>query len=192
MVRIHIHNVMYEIMMIMDKEFDMNNNENVKIKLFFDKLYNKSVSKSISWFLMGIFISLIMISCLIPIQELLADTESPMLVPGVMTMISFMLVNARTIPYKQYTENQKTRMIQELLQYHPISKKAIWKLKMSDLLCFLAKVTGVGLVVQEIVALLAYKMLSWMNFFYVFLCVFLFPIIGELVFDSIIGSFMDE
>ena len=107
-------------------------------------------------------------------------------------MFSFMLVNTRTIRYKQYTENQKSRTMQEFLQYYPVSKKVIWKIKMSDIIFFLTKVTAVGLVMQILVALITYKTLSWMNFTYVIGCVFLFPILGEVVFDCIMKTFIEE
>ena len=166
--------------------------EQESVKRFFDKLYDKSVLKAVSWFLNGIFLFLMMLLCMMPIQELLAEEDSPLLMPGLLTMFSFMLVNARTMPYKQYGEHQKSRMIQEILQYYPVSKKAIWKHKMSNLIPFLAKVTGVGLVLQFVVTLIAYKTISWMNFIYIIVCVFVFPLMGELLFDRIMKSYIDD
>ena len=166
--------------------------EHEKAKRFFQKLYDKSVLKSVSWFLNGIFLFLMMLICLMPIQELLAEEDSPLLIPGVLTMFSFMLVNTWTMPYKQYGENQKSRTMQEILQYYPVSKKAIWKHKMSELISFLSKVTGVGLILQILVSLIACKTLSWMNFAYVIGCVFCIPVLGELVFDSIMEVYKED
>jgi len=163
-----------------------------RVKKFFDKLYDKSVLKSVSWFLNGIFLFLMMLISMMPIQEILAEEDSPLLMPGVLTMLSFMLVNTRTMPYKQYGENQKSRTMREILQYHPVSKKALWKYKMSDLTSFLGKVTGVGLVLQLIVTFIAYKTISWMNFVYIVTCVFLLPFFGELVFDGIMKTYLEE
>lgn len=170
------------------------NLEQIKTEEFFERLYDKSVSKTVSWFVLGILLFLIMIASMLPAQEIYAGAEndSPMIMSGVLTMLSFMMVSMRTSPFKQYTENQKSRIMKEILQYHPISKKEIWKMKTSNLLRFLAKVTVVGVLLQCIVAFIAYGEISWLNFFHIFICVFLFPIVGELVFDSIMRTFIEE
>lgn len=167
--------------------------EQIKTEEFFERLYDKSVSKTVSRFVIGIFIFLIMIASMLPAQEIYAGAEkdSPLLMSGVLTMLSFMMVSMRTAPFKQYTENQKSRTMAEILQYYPISKKEIGKLKMSNLLRFLAKVTVVGILLQCIVAFIAYGEISWLNFFHIFICVFLFPIVGELVFDSIMRIYKE-
>ena len=162
------------------------NSEKIKVEKFFKRLWDKSVSKAVSWFLVGLFIFLIMLLCMMPAQGLLVETEdSPWLMPGVLTMLSFMMVYFREIPYNQYTENQKSRFMSEILRYHPISKKEIWKNKILKMVSFLAKVTGVGLVLQIVVSLIAYQSISWLNFFYIIVYVFGFPVVGVLTFDSI-------
>ena len=167
--------------------------EQEKAEMFFHKLYDKSVAKSLSWFVNGIFLFLIMLLCLMPVQELMADPEdSPLLMPFVLTIFSCMMVNMRTSPFKQYTENQKTRTMKEILQYYPVSKKAIWKHKVSDLVSFLLKVVGVGLLLQIIVSLIAYRTLSWMNFGYVIICIFFLPVLSELVFDCLTNAFIED
>lgn len=167
--------------------------EKEKVKKFFHILYDKSVSKSVTWFVNGIFLFLIMILCLMPAQELMADgEESPFLMPFLMTFFSSMMVNMRTAFFKQYTENQKSRTMREILQYYPVSEKAVWKHKMLDLIPFLAKVTGVGLILQLIVAFIVYKTLSWMNYAYVIGGVFFFPLMGELMFDIIMKTYVEE
>ena len=162
------------------------NLEKIKVEKFFNQLWNKSVSKAVSWFLVGLFIFLIMLLSMMPAQGLLVETEdSPWLMPGVLTMLSFMMVYFREMPYNQYTDNQKSRFMSEILRYHPIDKKEIWKNKMLNLVSFLSKVTGAGLVLQIVVALIAYKSISWLNFFYIIVFLFVFPITGVLTFDLI-------
>ena len=107
------------------------NSEKIKVEKFFKRLWDKSVSKAVSWFLIGIFLFIIMILCMMPAQGLFVETEdSPWLMPGVLTMLSFMMVYFREMPYNQYTDNQKSRFMSEILRYHPIDKKEIWKNKM--------------------------------------------------------------
>lgn len=163
------------------------NSEKIKVEKFFDRLWNKSVSKAVSWFLIGIFIFFILLLCLMPAQELLIETEdSPILIPMVLTMFTFLMLSFRVGPYDQYTENQKSRFMTEILQYHPISKKAVWKSKITKLISFLGKVTGVGLVMQIIGSFISYQSVSWLNFFYVIVFVFVFPVAGVLTFDLIV------
>ena len=167
--------------------------EQEKVKNFFHKLYDKSVTKGVTWFVNGIFLCLIMLLCLMPVQEFVADgEESPLLMPFVMILFSSMMVNVRTSFFKKYTENQKSRTMREILQYYPVSKKAVWKHKMMDLLPFLAKVAGVGIILQFIVTFIVYKTFSWMNFVYVVGGVFFFPILGELIFDGIMKKYVEE
>ena len=69
------------------------NSEKIKVETFFNQLWNKSVSKAVSRFLIGIFLFIIMILCMMPAQGLLVETEdSPWLMPGVLTMLSFMMI----------------------------------------------------------------------------------------------------
>ena len=167
--------------------------EQEKVKKFFHKLYDKSVQKGVLLCVNGAIIFLLMILCLMPIQELFVDLEdSPWIIPGVLAMFSCFMTVIRTSFFKSYTENQKSRAMQEVLKYYPISKKAIWKHKMMDLLPFLAKVTGVGLFLQVIVALIVYKTVSWMNIVYVVVSVFFCPVLSELVRDVIMRNYAED
>lgn len=169
------------------------NPEQVKVEKFFNRLLDKSVSKVMSWCMIGIFLFIIMLMCMLPAQEIFSEAEdAPMLMPSVLVILSCLMAHFRVLPYKQYTENQKSRFMTEILQYHPISKKTLWKMKTSKLLTFLGKVTAVGLVLQIVVSLIAYKTISWLNFFYVILFMFLLPIVSELIFDRIAGVFTKE
>lgn len=170
------------------------NPEQIKAEKFFDTLWDKSLAKSISWFVVGIFLFLMMIASMLPAQELYVDVKEDGIdiMAGALTMFSFMAVAMRTSRFRQYTENQKSRTIKELLQYYPISKREIWKVKMQHMCIFLAKVTVLCLSLQCIVSFIAYGEITWLNFFYIFICVFLFPIVGELVFDSITKAFLEE
>ena len=74
----------------------------------------------------------------------------------------------------------------DILKYHPIDKTAVWKHKTKKLVTFLAKVTGVGLALQILVALIAYQSISWLNFLYIIGFLFGFPMTAALTFDSIV------
>lgn len=157
-----------------------------KAEKFFSRLWDKSVSKAVSWFLIGICILIIACVCMVPAQELTAEAEdSPILMPMVLTALTYLILSARISPYNQYVENQKSRYIIDITKYHPISKKAIWKLKTKVMIIFLGKVTVVGLAIQLIASLMAYQSISWMNFVYIIGFIFVIPVGGELAFDLI-------
>jgi hypothetical protein len=63
---------------------------------------------------------------------------------------------------------------------------------MMDLLPFLAKVTGVGLLLQLIATFIAYKTVSWINVVYVLICVFFCPVLCELVTDVIMRNYAED
>lgn len=157
--------------------------EEAKVENFFDRLWKNSMAKVASGFLTGIFLFLIMILCLLPAQEIHAEEE--WLIPATLVMLTYLMLSFRSRLYDQYNENQKSRFMTDILKYHPINRKEVWKHKTKKLVTFLAKVTGVGLVLQIVVAVIAYKSISWLNFFYIIVFMFGFPMTGVLTFDSI-------
>lgn len=160
------------------------NSEQVKAEKFFNRLWKNSTAKVASWFLTGIFLFLIMILCMLPAQEMFAE-EWQLFMPSIVTMLTCMMMFFRSAIYDQYNENQKSRFMTDILKYHPINKKEVWKHKIKNLATFLAKVTGVGLVFQILVALIAYHSISWLNFFYIVVFLLGFPMTAVLTFDSI-------
>lgn len=169
------------------------NPEKVKVEKFFYRLLDKSVTKAVSWFLIGIFVFVIIGLCMIPAQEIYSGAEdSPSLMSFVLLILSVMMVSTRISPYIQYTENQKSRTMIEILKYYPISKKEICKFKMNTMCIFLAKVAGVGLAVQLVSSFIAYQTISWMNFVYILLNIFIIPVAGEFIPDWIRGNYAEE
>lgn len=161
------------------------NPEKIKVEKFFNRLWKNSAAKVASGFLTGIFLFLIMILCMLPAQELFAEGWS-LFMPGILVMFTWMMMFFRSAMYDQYNENQKSRLMADILKYHPINRKEVWKHKTKKLTTFLAKVTGVGLVFQILVSLIAYHSISWLNFFYIIVFLFGFPMTAVLTFDSIV------
>lgn len=163
--------------------------EETKVEDYFDRLLKNSMAKVGSWVLTGIFLFFIMILCLLPAQEIFAENE--WLMPALLVMLTYLMLSFRSRLYDQYNENQKSRFMTDILKYHPINRKEVWKHKTKKLVTFLAKVTGVGLVLQIVVALIAYQTISWLNFFYIIVYMFIFPMTGQLIMDSI-GKMVGE
>lgn len=165
--------------------------EETKIEEFFDRLWKNSMAKVGSWILTGIFLFFIMILCLFPAQEMFAEGWFMPIPAFLLVMFTYLMLSSRIRLYNQYNENQKSRFMTDILKYHPINRKEVWKHKTKKLVTFLAKVTGVGLVLQIVVALIAYQTISWLNFFYIIVYMFIFPMTGQLIMDSI-GKMVGE
>lgn len=160
------------------------NFEEVKVEKFFSRIWKQSVSKAVSWFLIGILLFIGLGLCMVPAQDVLAEDKY---LSWGLIFLSTMAAARRVSPYQQYTENQKSRKMIDILKYHPISKKAIWKVKMKCLLAFQAKVTAVGLVIQMIASLIAYKTVTFDNVIYIVYNLFIVCMVGELIGDWLSG-----
>ena len=165
------------------------NLEELKVENFFKRLYDKSVSKAVSWFLIGILLFIGLWLCMVPAQDVLAEDK---VLSWGLIFLSAMVAAARVSPYQQYTENQKSRKMIDILKYYPISKKAIWKIKMKHLCIFQAKVTGVGLVIQIVASLIAYKTVTLDNIIYIVFNLFIVCMVGELFGDWVRGRMKEE
>ena len=160
------------------------NLEQIQAENFFNRLWEKSVSKAVSWLLIGVLSFGGLGICMVPAQNVLA--EDGWLMPAILVMLTYLMLSFRSRLYDQYNENQKSRFMADILKYHPINRKEIWKYKTKKLVTFLAKVSGVGLVLQIVVALIAYQTISWLNFFYIIFYMFICPMTGQLIMDSIL------
>ena len=165
------------------------NREQIKVEKFFKRLYDKSVSKAVSWFLIGILLFCGIWLCMIPAQDVMTEDK---FLSWALIFLSAMAAAARVSPYQQYTENQKSRKMMDILKYYPISKKAIWKIKMKHLCIFQAKVTGVGLVIQIVASLIAYKTVTFDNIIYIVFNLFIVCMVGELIGDWLSGRLKEE
>ena len=63
---------------------------------------------------------------------------------------------------------------------------------MNTMCIFLAKIAGVGLVVQLVSSFIAYQTISWMNFVYILLNIFVIPVGGEFIPDWIRGNYAEK
>ena len=160
------------------------NSEQVKAEKFFNRLWKGSAAKAISWFLTGIFLFILMILNMIPVQAIFED-DTPLLMSATQVMTAYLMIYFRSMIYDNYNENQKSRRMADILKYHPINRKEVWKHKTKNIALFLAKVTGVGVGFQIFGALIGYQSISWLNFFYAFVFNFVFPMAGLLTSDSI-------
>lgn len=169
------------------------NPEQVKINKFFNKLTVNGTQRTLAWIGIVCLIILIMLVCALPAQDIYSDIgEGMLIIPSVITMFSYWMLYLRTSHYKTYIENQKGRIMTELLQYHPVSKKELWRKKTKCGFFFMAKITSVSLLIQLISSYANYGTISVFEFIHIILCVFLFPMAGEILFDCIVETIWKE
>ena len=165
------------------------NLEQIKAENFFNRLWDKSVSKVVSWLLIGVLSFCGLGICMVPAQNVLAEDKY---LSWGLILLSAMVAAARVSPYQQYTENQKSRKMIDILKYYPISKKAIWKVKMKCLCIFQAKLTGIGLVVQIVSSLIAYNTVTFENIIYIVFNLFIVCMLGEFIGDWFSGRLRED
>lgn len=169
------------------------NPEQKKTNEFFDKLINKGISRPLSWIGIGIGVLILMALSLIPAQDVyLMGEDNASLAPAWMCMDIFVMLKLRTHPYEVYSENQASRQVTEILQYHPINPQAIRKMKRFYQVRFVAKVMIGALGMQIIGALLNYGMISWMNFMHILVFVMVFPLTAVFVMDGLMQRLARE
>lgn len=163
------------------------NSEQIKIRKFFDKLTNGTVSKTLTQMGMGFCVFLLLVISTCPAQdilmennEILTDGSAP-LMPMLMGILGIFATYLRICSYEVYAENQQNCIIAEILRYHPIDMKEVKKMKIFYQFRFLVKLTVVALLLQLGVTYLAYKTISWINIGYIVLFVFLVPFFFEVI-----------
>lgn len=164
------------------------NSEQEKINRFFDKLSVNGIHKITSRISIVCLFFLVMMCSAIPAQNIYREIgEGPLYIPGVITMFSFWMLYLRTSHYRSYLGSKQGKLITELLQYYPVSKRELWKIKMKCAITFQIKITLVGLLIQLISSYAYWGKISVLEFIHIAAFVFLFPIAGEIIFDGLVG-----
>lgn len=160
------------------------NPEQVKVHTFLDKFIIVGTRKFGVKMGMVISIFFILISCIIPVQDLVAGEGNKLAsaLPIAISVFGAMAGFARILPYETYAEKHNNMgSAMDLLEYHPISKMELAKVKIRHIIRFLAKLSFVCLGVQLLSAYVTCGMVSWINVGYIFLFAFLIPVIYECV-----------
>ena len=167
--------------------------EQQKTNEFFDKLTYKGISRPLSWIGVGIGVLILMALSLIPAQDVyLMGEDSASLASAWMCIDIFVILKLRIHPYEVYSENQTSRQVAEILQYHPINPQAIRKMKRFYQLRFVIKLMIGALGMQIMGAFLNYGMISWINFMHILVFVMVFPLTAVFVMDGLTAKMSRE
>lgn len=157
-----------------------------KVRKIYTELSRKGFSFVWCWIGIVFFSLLNVIYYIIPIQLLISEQVqgSDFHLTFWMTITGIMIGYLRIRPFESHTENQKTRKFSEILQYFPIDRKEVKKMKLFYVVRIMAKVSVVSLVVQlwGVYTAESVQGISWMNFVYVFLMSFVVPVAGNAVY----------
>ena len=158
------------------------NPEETKVNAVYDRFKKVNVNGWASWFFVGLCLLFLVIGCMAPAQAYLearddGDLLMVVIVSLVAPLTAYMRINALTL----YTEGQKGREILDILKYYPVDKREIKKYKILCMIKFMAKVSVVCMLAQMPATLYEYGRLSIINFLYIFVAVFAWPIVLNMI-----------
>lgn len=158
------------------------NPEETKVNEFYDRFKKVNVNGWADWFFVGLCLLFLVIGCMAPAQAYLEagdDVEVLMvvIVSLVAPLTAYMRINALTL----YTEDQKGREILDILKYYPVNRKEIKKYKIICMTKFMVKVAIVCMLAQIPATLYEYGSLSFINFLYIFVAAFAWPIVLNVI-----------
>jgi len=158
------------------------NSEKRKVVDFFGKFKKTNTNSWASWFFVGLCLLFLVIGCAVPVQVYLEGKDDVgflmiVIVSMVAPLTAYMRINSLTL----YTEEQKGREILDIVKYYPISRKEIKKYKIICMTKFVAKVLPICMLAQIPATLYDYGKLSIINFLYIFVAVFAWPVVLNVV-----------
>ena len=152
------------------------NKEQSKVNKFFRKFTNGTINNTLSWFGAGGCIFVLIVASVLPIQLLLEDLHGNASLLLLMVICGPLAGSLRIMPYESYGTSPNNRKVSDILKYHPIQQTKVKKLKFLVLVRFMAKVAVVCMFMQIPVTLYEYGGLSWINFIYIVVTAFLYPV----------------
>ncbi len=158
------------------------NLEERKVEDFFEKFKKINTNSWASWFFVGLCLLFLVIGCAAPVQAYLEGKDDVgFLMIVIVSMVAPLTAYMRINPLTLYTEGQKGREILDIVKYYPINRREIKKYKIICMTKFMAKVLPFCMLAQIPATLYDYGKLSIINFLYIFVAVFAWPVIFNIV-----------
>ena len=159
--------------------------EQEKVDKFFDRFIHIGGKRKLIEIGISVCIILLVAGCSIPMQDIIKNIEEyeiGAVLPMSMSIAGIFAAHLRIAAYETYTEKLNSLgSVLILLQYHPINRMRVMKIKIICQLRFLAKLTLVCLGVQLITTYVSYGTISWINFVYIIIFVLLLPAFYEIL-----------
>ena len=148
--------------------------EQKNVRKFFEKFVGKSVNYTLSMFGVAMCVFFLLLFCMFPIQGLLKEDVRALLFLG--AVVGPLAGQLRIQPYSMYAIEQKAMQIAEILKYHPIDPKEVKKMRIFYVVRFMGKLLPFCMLAQIPITIFDGHTLSWMNFVYIFLVAFVYPV----------------
>lgn len=144
---------------------------------FFDKLIKNETYTTSCWVLVGVCTSILVFIYFLPAQELLMDIKESVYIFILMSICSPCAAYFRILPYHAYGNQPNHHLMSELIKYHPVNRVEKKKMELFYSVRYMAKVASVCLFTQMFVSLFVYGKVSWINFVYVLVGAFVYPLL---------------
>lgn len=151
--------------------------EQRKTRVFFDKLTRNEIYTTGCWVLVGVCTSILVLLFFLPAQEMLADIKESVSLLLLMAMCGPTASYFRIMPYQAYGNQPNHRMMSELIKYHPVNRAEKKKMELFYSVRYMAKVTGICMLMQLSVTIFVYGKVSWINVVYVLVGAFVYPML---------------
>ena len=143
-----------------------------KIEEFYKEYMDNIVEeKTGCWIVTGIFLFVVFLAYISPWQSLQDEPYAMWIYPMLLATSFYM------IPYYNCKENNKTIHLYDKLRYLPIAERELKQFCIKKICRFNFVVFCVCFVEQVLFALVFYQSLTWGNFLYPFVCIFIIPVV---------------
>lgn len=135
-----------------------------------------------TWLMVGLCLFFEIFMSAFPVSEIIMSTDGDANLLFLVFVLSalfgaFCYVNM----YQSFMEGQGQRLCSDVLQYIPVAYKDLCIYKTKKLFVFLARITGIALALQVLVAFLRHNLSIW-NVVYIFVVVFLLPFLWAVLY----------
>lgn len=135
-----------------------------------------------TWLMVGLCLFFEIIMSAFPVSEIIMSTDEDANILFFVFVFSallgaFIYINM----YHSFMEGQGQRLYSDVLQYIPVSYTDLCAYKTKKLFVFLARITGIALALQVLVAFLRHSLSIW-NVVYIFVVAFVLPFLWTVLY----------
>ena len=153
------------------------NYEQKQTREFFDRLIKNETYTIGCWISLGVCTGILVMLYFLPAQEMLLDVKESVSLLLLMAVCGPAAAYFRILPYQAYGTQPNHQLMSELIKYHPVNRAEKKKMELFYSVRYMAKVTGICMLMQLSVTIFVYGKVSWINVVYVFVGAFVYPML---------------
>lgn len=151
--------------------------EQKQIREFFDRFTKHTMYSNGCWIGVWMCTGITVLMCFLPAQIMLENLKENVSLLFILVICGPMAGSFRIMPYQAYGTAPNNRRVAEVIKYHPINRTEKKKMEVFYLIRFMTKAAVVCMIAQIPVTFYEYGELSWINFVYIFMVAFAYPVI---------------